>query len=237
MTNPDESVSAPKPFAPCLLNLPSPPIPRDCVTLCVTECMPPTCSRARAYLRVHACRALAAQLFEQHVGDLTRGIVTLENAKDRERYRLEEDPDAGPHTFKVEFRNVDADGQQYWSAKDYNGYCNAFQYIWRMKQQKRNNIKGGPGRAGNLQMQLGAMSYAEVPAAFPFIFGVTGSLDTLPDKQRAVLKDKYNVRTFSYFPSFWETKEQKRLLDWVRGSRSRAMAIPVCSVRASPLSV
>lgn len=68
----------------------------------------------------------------------------------------------------------------------------------------------GIGKYGYLNIMLGMMSYAEVPANFKAIFGVTGSLGVLPDAQLDILKSEYKVTNFSYFPSFWG----KRNLRW-----------------------
>lgn len=60
---------------------------------------------------------------------------------------------------------------------------------------------------GFLKQSLGRVSYAQIPAQFKSIFGVTGSLGVLSEKQRGVLERRYKCSQYSYFPSFWGKRE------------------------------
>ena len=149
-------------------------------------------------------------LFQQHIDALSAGVLSAGNDNEKFDFRLKKlDTDPQP---VVQFKH-ESHGQEFWSSKAYKGYANAFHYLRLCGEQGRTAYIGEQ-RCGYMRIDLGALSYAEVPIEFPCIFGVTGSLATLPDRQREVLTDKYNISTFSYFPSFWETKEQKRQLDW-----------------------
>ena len=149
-------------------------------------------------------------LFQQHIDELSAGVLSAMNQKEKADFRLKQ-LDNDPYAV-VQFKH-ESHGQEFWSSKAYKGYANAFHYLRLCGEQGRKAYIGEQ-RCGYMRIDLGALSYAEVPKEFPCIFGVTGSLSTLPDKQREVLMESYRVSVFSFFPSFWETKEQKRQLDW-----------------------
>lgn len=147
---------------------------------------------------------VTSRLFDTHVQMLTPGMRSALSAEEGLSYQLGADG-------QVEHLVSMLGGGSGWSSKALNGYANAFHYLRLSEGLPRTR---GPGYYGYLSVALGELSYAEVPKKFAEsskIFGVTGSLSTLPEAERTKLREDYRVSNFSYFPSFWGST---RNLEW-----------------------
>ncbi|XP_039429564.1 uncharacterized protein LOC120412980 [Culex pipiens pallens] len=82
-----------------------------------------------------------------------------------------------------------------------NGYYTAFVYI-RLKEQSSDLNKSN---YGYLVHDMGCVSYAKLPQSYPLILGVTGTLTTLSNYEKMVVKKSYNIHKSSVMPSFFGT--------------------------------
>ena len=53
----------------------------------------------------------------------------------------------------------------------------------------------------SLNIKCGSFSYAEIPKKFDYIMGVTGTLDTLQDFEKRVMREEYKIYKETYLPS------------------------------------
>ncbi|CAF1185261.1 unnamed protein product [Adineta steineri] len=52
-----------------------------------------------------------------------------------------------------------------------------------------------------LNIKCGNFSYAEIPLQFKFIMGVTGTLETLSDAEKEIIKNDYKIEKYTFTPS------------------------------------
>lgn len=57
-----------------------------------------------------------------------------------------------------------------------------------------------------LPIHCGAFSFAEIPKEFDFISGVTGTLDSLAESQKAILYSVYNIQSFTFIPTVFPSR-------------------------------
>ena len=64
----------------------------------------------------------------------------------------------------------------------------------------------------SLNFYSGNFSYAEIPKIFKNIIGVTGTLQTLSDLEKKIIKDDYDIKLNSYIHSIYTNKLKDE--DW-----------------------
>ncbi|CAF4248425.1 unnamed protein product [Rotaria sp. Silwood2] len=79
------------------------------------------------------------------------------------------------------------------------GYKTLFAY--HCEHEKGNISKESLDENISIRINCGSFSYAEVPLQFKYIMGVTGTLETLSDPERKVIKNDYKIIKNTYVPS------------------------------------
>ena len=84
------------------------------------------------------------------------------------------------------------------------GYQTLFTYFFEycegnISKDSLNDIVG-------MYFKCGGFSYAQIPSRFDVIVGVTGTLQTLPRKQKEIMEQDYNIRKYTYMPSLFAEK-------------------------------
>lgn len=79
------------------------------------------------------------------------------------------------------------------------GYKTLFAYYHEHEQKKisRESLYDNIG----VRINCGSFSYAEIPLQFKYIMGVTGTLETLSDPEKKVIKDDYKIVKETFVPS------------------------------------
>lgn len=112
------------------------------------------------------------------------------------------------------------------------GYMNTFMYF----RLKESNFEKNNGNYGYLIIPMGSISYAKLPECYPLILGVTGTLTTLSDYEKKVVKEYYQIHESSVMPSFFGASNLqfnkrydvncfKSRSDWMNAIFSRINAI------------
>ncbi|CAF0744473.1 unnamed protein product [Adineta steineri] len=79
------------------------------------------------------------------------------------------------------------------------GYKTLFAYYC---EYEKGNIKKNILEENiSIKIKCGSFSYAEIPLEFRFIIGVTGTLETLSDPEKGIVKDVYKIGKNTYTPS------------------------------------
>ncbi|CAF0828795.1 unnamed protein product [Adineta steineri] len=79
------------------------------------------------------------------------------------------------------------------------GYKTLFAYYYEYENE---NIKENILEENiSIKIKCGSFSYAEIPPEFRFIMGVTGTLETLSDPEKGIVKNVYKIGTNTYTPS------------------------------------
>ena len=79
------------------------------------------------------------------------------------------------------------------------GYKTLFAYYH--EHEKGNISKESLNESICIRISCGSFSYAEIPIQFEYIMGVTGTLETLTDPEKKVIRNDYKVRKETYAPS------------------------------------
>lgn len=58
-------------------------------------------------------------------------------------------------------------------------------------------------------LDCGGFSYAEIPKDYKCTMGVTGTLQTLTNAERSLLRKVYNINNYTYVPSVYENEKNK----------------------------
>ena len=86
------------------------------------------------------------------------------------------------------------------SFKKSYGYATSFTYL--LENQEKNISDSSLEDYMGLIIKSSSFSFAEIPKkAYKFIMGVTGTLKTLADSQKKILKDNYHLKKSTYMPS------------------------------------
>ena len=95
------------------------------------------------------------------------------------------------------------------------GYETTFAYI---KECEEGNITEHSKNSHlNLSPSCGQYSYAELPAGFDAVLGVTGTLSGLSALKKETLKNVYSIHNFSYLPSVYGSNKLQFAGDCSRG--------------------
>ncbi|XP_039436730.1 uncharacterized protein LOC120418419 [Culex pipiens pallens] len=82
------------------------------------------------------------------------------------------------------------------------GYKSVFNYI-RLKKDHLQRIANNNHNYGYFNLACGSLSYAMLPKAYPLILGVTGTLTSLNQYEKAAIERLYNINRSSIMPSFF----------------------------------
>uniref|UniRef100_A0A1Q3F2P3 SecA family profile domain-containing protein n=1 Tax=Culex tarsalis TaxID=7177 RepID=A0A1Q3F2P3_CULTA len=132
-------------------------------------------------------RSLIFDHLNQMIND---AISVATDTSDHEDFRLDSE---GRITHKTQERFVT------WSIRRYKSVFNYF----RLKQHNFKARIGSEQNYGYLTVSCGSLSYAMLPKAFPLILGVTGTLTSLNQYEKAAIERLYNINRSSIMPSFF----------------------------------
>ena len=123
-------------------------------------------------------------IFEEAIKDM---LTTLKSY-DRITYSLKDD--------KIAY----VDGENITSSVTF-GYNTVWHYY--LENEKGNITRESLVNNIGIMVNCGLFSYAEMPFNFAFISGVSGTLSSLANKEKTILKDTYNIHTNTYIGSIF----------------------------------
>ncbi|XP_052563013.1 protein translocase subunit SecA-like [Culex pipiens pallens] len=89
-----------------------------------------------------------------------------------------------------------------WETGVINDYLSTFNYFRLKKDYFIRRVSTGDNY-GYLYLGCGSISYAMLPKAFPLILGVTGTLTSLNQYEKATIERLYNITKSSIMPTFF----------------------------------
>jgi hypothetical protein len=88
------------------------------------------------------------------------------------------------------------------------GYKTLFAYLH--EHENSNKIsKATVEKNMSIDIKCGSFSYAEIPPEFNYMMGVTGTLRTLSDPERKVIRNVYKIKRNTYMPSVFGANDLK----------------------------
>ncbi|CAF0898623.1 unnamed protein product [Adineta steineri] len=88
------------------------------------------------------------------------------------------------------------------------GYKTLFAYLH--EHEKSNEInKATVEKNISIEIKCGSFSYAEIPLEFSYMMGVTGTLKTLSEPEKKVIRNVYKIKRDTYMPSVFGANDLK----------------------------
>lgn len=81
------------------------------------------------------------------------------------------------------------------------GYTTLLAYL--KENQKGNISEHSLARNLKFNVRCGSFSYAKLPRDFDLVMGVTGTLETMSEEERRIVKEEYDIKKLVYMPSVY----------------------------------